>query len=106
MNQSCNHCRPYSAGTCRGSWTAPHCAACFLSVRRDTLQYMEKTAKPEIVPPEEWQLARAELLKAEKEATRALDALAARRRRLPMVKFENSYTFESPDGPKTLLDLF
>ena len=40
--------------------------------------------KPKIVPVEEWQQARDELLKAEKEATRALDALAARRRRLPM----------------------
>jgi predicted dithiol-disulfide oxidoreductase (DUF899 family) len=62
--------------------------------------------KPQIVPAEDWQLARDGLLKAEKEATRALDALAARRRRLPMVKFENPYTFAGPHGPKTLLDLF
>lgn len=41
-----------------------------------------------------------------KEATRALDAIAARRRRLPMVKFENKYEFDGPDGKKTLLDLF
>ncbi|GAA2809885.1 MULTISPECIES: DUF899 family protein [Kitasatospora] len=40
--------------------------------------------KPAIVSAEEWQLARGELLKAEKELTRAQDALAARRRRLPM----------------------
>lgn len=63
-------------------------------------------AKPKIVPADEWQQARDELLKAEKEATRALDALAARRRRLPMVKFDNSYEFASPAGPKTLADLF
>jgi predicted dithiol-disulfide oxidoreductase (DUF899 family) len=62
--------------------------------------------KPEIVSAEEWQHARDELLKAEKEATRTQDALAARRRRLPMVKFSNGYTFDSPDGPRTLLDLF
>src|ERR1039458_6844598 len=37
-----------------------------------------------------WQQDRDELLKAEKEATRALDALAARRRRLPMGKFDNT----------------
>jgi hypothetical protein len=43
-------------------------------------------AIPKIVPAGQWQQARDELLKAEKEATRALDALAARRRRLPMVK--------------------
>ncbi|NUP49146.1 MAG: DUF899 domain-containing protein [Catenulispora sp.] len=62
--------------------------------------------KPPIVSAEEWQTARDELLTAEKEATRTLDALAARRRRLPMVEIENKYTFASPDGPKTLLDLF
>jgi predicted dithiol-disulfide oxidoreductase (DUF899 family) len=43
---------------------------------------------------------------AEKEATRTLDALAARRRRLPMVKFANGYAFDTPAGAKTLLDLF
>src|SRR5215475_7184403 len=63
-------------------------------------------AKPNIVSADEWQQARDELLKAEKEATRALDALAARRRRLPMVKFDNSYIFATPAGPKTLAELF
>jgi predicted dithiol-disulfide oxidoreductase (DUF899 family) len=62
--------------------------------------------KPDIVPAEEWQVARDELLAAEKEATRTLDALAARRRRLPMVRFDNKYEFETPTGTKTLLDLF
>ncbi|HUR06304.1 MAG TPA: DUF899 family protein [Nonomuraea sp.] len=62
--------------------------------------------KPKIVSAEEWQQTRDELLKAEKEATRALDALAARRRRLPMVKVANDYPFNTPTGTKTLLDLF
>ncbi|WP_424528640.1 DUF899 domain-containing protein [Sphaerisporangium viridialbum] len=62
--------------------------------------------KPNIVTAEEWQQARDELLKAEKEATRALDAIAARRRRLPMVKFDNGYAFDTPTGTKTLLELF
>jgi len=62
--------------------------------------------KPKIVSADEWQQARDELLKAEKEATRALDALAARRRRLPMVTFGNGYAFDTPTGPKCLLDLF
>jgi predicted dithiol-disulfide oxidoreductase (DUF899 family) len=66
---------------------------------------MENMAKPMIVSGTEWQQAREDLLKAEKEATRALDALAARRRRLPMVKF-GDYQFETPAGPKTLTDLF
>jgi len=65
------------------------------------------TGMPEIVPAERWQQERDELLVAEKEATRALDVLAARRRRLPMVKFDNSkYLFAGPAGEKTLLDLF
>jgi predicted dithiol-disulfide oxidoreductase (DUF899 family) len=59
-----------------------------------------------IVSAEVWQHERDELLRAEKEATRAPDALAARRRRLPMVKFSNDYAFDTPAGPKTLADLF
>ena len=62
--------------------------------------------KPEIASREEWQQARDDLLTAEKEATRALDAIAARRRRLPMVSFGNDYTFDTPTGKTTLLDLF
>jgi predicted dithiol-disulfide oxidoreductase (DUF899 family) len=62
--------------------------------------------KPQIVSPEEWQKARDELLVAEKEATRSLDAIAARRRRLPMVQFRSDYVFDTPDGDRTLLDLF
>lgn len=63
-------------------------------------------AMPKIVSAGEWQRERDDLLQAEKEATHALDALAARRRRLPMVRFDNGYVFDSPSGPRTLLDLF
>jgi predicted dithiol-disulfide oxidoreductase (DUF899 family) len=63
-------------------------------------------ARPRVVPAEQWQQERDELLKAEKEATRTLDALAARRRRLPMVRFADGYVFDTPDGPRTLADLF
>jgi len=66
---------------------------------------MSTEAKPKIVSAAEWQKARDELLTAEKEATRVLDAIAAKRRRLPMVKFDD-YTFVTPDGTTTLLDLF
>jgi len=62
--------------------------------------------KPEIVSTEQWQAARAELLAAEKELTRALDRQAAARRRLPMVKVEDEYVFDTPSGDKSLLDLF
>jgi predicted dithiol-disulfide oxidoreductase (DUF899 family) len=61
---------------------------------------------PIVVSPAEWQADRARLLAKEKEATRALDALAAERRKLPMVRIEKEYAFESPDGNVTLLDLF
>jgi predicted dithiol-disulfide oxidoreductase (DUF899 family) len=61
---------------------------------------------PEIVSAEEWQEERDDLLTAEKDATRLLDALAARRRRLPMVQFDGEYRFESRDGTRTLLELF
>jgi predicted dithiol-disulfide oxidoreductase (DUF899 family) len=67
---------------------------------------MSDHAKPEIVAADEWQRLRDELLVAEKEATRALDVLAARRRRLPMVRFADTYAFETPDGTKSLVDLF
>jgi predicted dithiol-disulfide oxidoreductase (DUF899 family) len=70
------------------------------------MEIMESMAKPRIVSAAQWQQERDELLKAEKEATRTLDALAARRRRLPMVRFGNEYLFDSPAGPKTLTDLF
>lgn len=63
---------------------------------------MENVAKPAIVSAEKWQQTRDDLLKAAKEATRALDALAARRRRLPMMKFSDHYMFDTPAGPKTL----
>jgi predicted dithiol-disulfide oxidoreductase (DUF899 family) len=70
---------------------------------------MKKTgtkALPRIVSAAEWQAAREKLLVKEKAATRAGDALAAERRRLPMVRIEKQYLFEGPDGKVSLLDLF
>lgn len=63
--------------------------------------------RPDVVSAQEWQRERDELLAAEKDATRALDVLAARRRRLPMVKFDTAkYVFETPAGHSSLLELF
>jgi predicted dithiol-disulfide oxidoreductase (DUF899 family) len=59
-----------------------------------------------IVSPQEWEKARQTLLVPEKEATRARDALAAARRRMPRMAVESEYTFEGPNGPASLLDLF
>ena len=61
---------------------------------------------PPIVSPEEWQAARDELLVKEKKFTRARDALAAERRRMPRMAVDKQYAFEGPDGPAGLLDLF
>jgi predicted dithiol-disulfide oxidoreductase (DUF899 family) len=61
---------------------------------------------PPIVSPQEWDAAREELLVKEKELTRARDALAAQRRRMPRMAVEKDYRFEGPDGPASLLDLF
>jgi predicted dithiol-disulfide oxidoreductase (DUF899 family) len=61
---------------------------------------------PPVVSNAEWQAARENLLVKEKQATQARDALAAERRRLPMVKIEKEYVFEGPDGQVSLLDLF
>jgi predicted dithiol-disulfide oxidoreductase (DUF899 family) len=61
---------------------------------------------PKVVSLAEWKAARESLLVKEKEATRARDALAAERRRLPRVRIEKDYVFEGPDGDASLLDLF
>jgi len=61
---------------------------------------------PEIATRNEWLAARKALLAKEKELTRARDALAADRRRLPMVRIDKEYVFQGPDGPATLHDLF
>ena len=61
---------------------------------------------PPIVSRQEWEAAREELLVKEKELTRARDALAAERRRMPRMAVEKEYRFEGPDGPASLLDLF
>lgn len=61
---------------------------------------------PEIVTREQWLDARRELLVREKEFTRARDALNADRRRLPMVRIDKQYAFESVHGPVGLADLF
>ena len=67
---------------------------------------MTEKSEPKIVTWEEWQVEREKLLIKEKEQTRALDALAADRRRLPMVKIDKEYVFEGLNGPANLMDLF
>src|SRR5690349_5765249 len=61
---------------------------------------------PPVVSAEEWEQARQKLLIREKEVTRARDALAAERRRMPWTAVEADYEFEGPAGRASLLDLF
>lgn len=65
-----------------------------------------KRALPNVATAGQWRTAHDALRRKEKEMTHAHDALAAERRRLPMVKVDKSYTFEGPEGKVTLLDLF
>jgi predicted dithiol-disulfide oxidoreductase (DUF899 family) len=71
-----------------------------MSTPAETIHY------PRIVEPAEWQKAHDAFLLKEKAATRARDALAAERRRLPMMRIEKNYLFEGPGGKVTLRDLF
>ncbi|GIE35740.1 hypothetical protein Ait01nite_087850 [Actinoplanes italicus] len=66
----------------------------------------ELPGRPPVVDPATWQAARDELLVREKAHTRAGDALAAARRRLPMVEFDPKVEVVGPGGPVPFLELF
>jgi predicted dithiol-disulfide oxidoreductase (DUF899 family) len=61
---------------------------------------------PPTVSAEDWEAAREQLRAKEKELTRARDALAAERRRMPRTPVEKAYEFDGPDGKVSLLELF
>lgn len=67
---------------------------------------LQNMKKPAIVSPEEWIAEREKMLVREKEFTRARDALAAERRRMPWMAVEKDYKFEGPNGELSLLDMF
>jgi len=62
--------------------------------------------RPPVLSPEQWEGARQKLLVKEKALTRARDAMAAERRRMPWMQLEKAYAFDSPNGKVSLLDLF
>src|SRR3984893_16488697 len=62
--------------------------------------------QPKVVSQAEWIAARKELLAKEKNLTRQRDALAEERRKLPWVKVDKKYVFETASGKKTLAELF
>ncbi|HWF81671.1 MAG TPA: DUF899 domain-containing protein [Streptosporangiaceae bacterium] len=67
---------------------------------------MNAMKTPPIVSADEWEAARQHLLVKEKELTRARDALAAQRRRMPWLAVDKAYSFDGPSGKASLLDLF
>ena len=62
--------------------------------------------KGKIVSHEEWIAARKELLSKEKELTQLQDDVSGRRRAMPWVKVDKEYAFDTPNGKKTLAQLF
>jgi len=59
-----------------------------------------------VVSRDEWLAARKQFLEREKEVTQQIDQLSAERRDLPWVKVEKDYFFDTPNGRKSLSDLF
>ena len=59
-----------------------------------------------IVSDDEWLAARKALLSEERAFTHARDALVAKRQALPWVKVTKTYTFDTPQGTRTLAELF
>jgi predicted dithiol-disulfide oxidoreductase (DUF899 family) len=62
--------------------------------------------KPPVVDLAPWQAPREELLVREKAHTREGDAIAAARRRLPMVELDGAVEVSGVDGPVPFVDLF
>ena len=60
---------------------------------------------PPVVSRQEWEAAHQQMLVKEKALTRARDALAAERRRMPWMAVEKAYAFDGPEGKSNLLDL-
>jgi predicted dithiol-disulfide oxidoreductase (DUF899 family) len=67
---------------------------------------MTMKTKHAIVSRPDWLAARTELLAEEKQLTRQMDALAAKRRALPWVIIEKDYHFATRNGRVSLADLF
>jgi predicted dithiol-disulfide oxidoreductase (DUF899 family) len=59
-----------------------------------------------VVPRDEWIAARKKLLAREKELTHLHDQIARERRALPWVRIEKNYVFDTPEGRRTLAELF
>jgi predicted dithiol-disulfide oxidoreductase (DUF899 family) len=72
----------------------------------NTKKAADETPHPPIVSREQWLVERKKLLSEEKEMTKHYDRVNVQRRRLPMVKIDEEYSFTGPDGKLSLKDLF
>jgi predicted dithiol-disulfide oxidoreductase (DUF899 family) len=88
---------------------APPASTCLWNDRTDTSEDTMSNAqpgRPPVVDHATWQAARDELLVREKAHTREGDAIAAARRRLPMVEFDPKVEVVGANGPVPFIDLF
>ena len=76
------------------------------SARHDSAAAQIAGVARKVVSPTEWRRARAAMTAREKKHMRAMDAIAAARRRMPWMKIEKPYAFEGPKGRVDLVDLF
>lgn len=60
----------------------------------------------QVVSPNEWLTARKRLLAKEKKFSKLRDQLNRQRRELPWVRVEKEYVFDTPQGRRTLAQLF
>jgi predicted dithiol-disulfide oxidoreductase (DUF899 family) len=66
----------------------------------------KRRRKHKVTSREEWIAARKKLLEAEKNLTRKSDKVARQRQKLPWVRIEKEYRFDTDEGSATLADLF
>jgi predicted dithiol-disulfide oxidoreductase (DUF899 family) len=72
----------------------------------NTAAVAANTANHPVVSLDDWTTQRRQLLAREKELTRLGDQIAQERRALPWVRIAKPYVFDTPDGPRSLADLF
>src|ERR1700691_2271350 len=76
------------------------------SLKNDLKSGQPAMKPPQVVSRQEWEAARERLLVKEKALTRARDALAAERRRMPWLAVDNEYEVDGPEGKVSLRGLF
>src|SRR6476646_4680335 len=84
-------------------WSSNHCAQNISQQKTtETKNTTQLELEREVGSAKEWEAARQQLLVKEKKLTRARDALAAERRRMPWVAVEQEYEFDGPQGKASL----